>query len=513
MREAAGQQPIWNLTLEVLFFCVAGALGIGLAQGGFELAVPAVLAMVGYILVRFVLHRPFHEAFSLYIALAAFNYYYFYCAGLTGRDPTDGGEVGIPATPMEKMQKDIVFALVLFLAGIKLFRGKMEGYPFWHKRLDHPVLRLILLFMVFTVFRAFFWVWNGEKNFDLLYYVRTNIEFAVIPVLLCTSLIDREKSLRQIFKAIVYTLPIVAILGIVEFMIHGSAYERAFYGGQMFSRATATLQNPNNLGGYLAVAIGVYILYFFKNQLTQFERMLFWPTMPLAFACLFMTLSRSSIVFFFITLTLCFGILYLTTHWQMGRQRLQVCRNLMVSYVLTLGVSFFILYNYFDLKNALVDAVELYVQSSTVSNARLYAPVITLINLTSDPLVLLFGYSKSMAEGNADNALANVLLRNGLVGTFLFVSIWVQAIWISLRRILEADKTRSFLYLVCFYVLVFLFLYSFSAPVNQNFPHNMYYWFTVGVVIWLESKPVRKKDAAPTAATCVAGSLPGSSPA
>lgn len=495
MREAAGNNRTWMTALEVLFFAVAVGVGVAVAERGFALVVPMMLAMVGFLLVRYVLHRPFHEAFALYMGLAAFNYYYFYCSALTGRNPTDVGDWGQPATTLEKLQKDIVFFLLLLLAGIKLFRHKMEGQPFWFKRLDHPLMRLVLLFIAFTLMRGMFWVFQGERNFDLLYYLRTNIEFAVIPVLLCTFLINREKNLRVIFRAMLYTLPIVAILGIVEFLIHGSPYERNFYGGQVFSRATATLQNPNNLGGYLVTATGIYILYFFKNQLSRFERLLFWPTIPLAFACLFMTLSRSSILFFFIAMTATIGLLFATTRWQLEKQRMQICRNLMMSYIFTLGVSFFILYRYFDLQAALADAVELYVESSVVSSSRVYAPLTAIRQLTESPLIALFGYSSSMLPNLADNVFANVLLRNGLIGFFIFAGIWLQSIWICLKRVLDFEKTRSFLYLVCFYVLLFQFLYGFSAPINQNFPHNMYFWFTIGVVVWLESKPARQASA------------------
>ena len=494
MNEASsGHSPrgfMGGLGVELIFYALAVAVGIGAAQMDFKLMVPMVMAMVGFMLMRFVLSRPFHEAFAFYIAIAAFNFYYFYCSALTGRNPTDVGEWGTPATTLEKLQKDIIFFFLLGLAAIKLFKNRMEGLPFLYKDPSHPLLKLIAVFVLYSVLRGTFWLLQGDQTYDALYYLRSNIEFALIPFLMCTFLLNREKSLRIIFKAIIYALPIVAILGIIEFLIHGSPFQRNFYGGQIFSRATSTLQNPNNLGGYLVTAIGVYILYFFKNQLTRFERLLFWPTMPLAFICLFMTISRSSLIMFFISMTITFSLLYYNTLRQQGKQRINVCRNLMISYVVTLLASYFVLNKYFDLRNSLANAVELYVHSSDVSNSRLYAPLIALNEITSNPLVALFGFNREFSH--SDNVFANIMLTSGLIGFFIYVSIWGRALWICVQRVLDAKKSRSFLYLICFYVLCFQVLYGFTAVINQNFPHNMYFWFTIGVVVWLESKPMRE---------------------
>lgn len=467
-----------------------------IAQREFSMAVPLLLAMVAFVLLRYVFQRPFHEAFAIYMALAAFNYYYFFCSKLTGRNPTEVGNWGKPATSLERAQKDIVFFLILGLGLIKLFKNRLEGMPFWNKRLDHPIIKLILVFMGYSIFRTIFSVFTGESTFGLLFYLRSNVEFATIPLLMCTALITREKDLRLVFKGIIYSLPIVAILGIVEFLLRGSPYERQFYGGHIFSRATATLQNPNNLGGYMVTAMGVYILYFFKNQLNKFERWLFWPSMPLGFACLFMTLSRSSILFFFISLTICFAMLYYTARTEMGKERFEVCRNLMVTYILTLGVSVFVLHKYFDLTNAVNDAVDLYVQHSVTSSNRAYAPIVTMGALLTNPVSALFGYSIADWRDISDNAFANILLRNGIIGFLIYISIWAWGLVLSFRRVMDTQSRKSFLYLICFYVLCFQFLYGFTAPVNQNFPHNMYIWFSFGVLAWLESKPAHRKEPA-----------------
>lgn len=484
------------LVMEILILIGSVISALLISQYDFGMAAPLVLGMVGFILMRYVLSRPFHEAFTLYLMLSAFNYYYFYCAKLNGRNPTDVGTWGIPATPLEKAQKDIVFFLFMLLAGVKLWQTRLEGERIWSRKLDHPIAKLTLVFIGYTLIRGIFWLFqDNAATFDLLFYLRTNIEFAVIPLLMCTALFTREKHLRLVFKGIIYALPIVAILGIIEFLIHGSPYERSFYGGQVFYRAASTLQNPNNLGGYLAVALGVYIIYFFHNQLSRFERWMFWPTMPLGFTCLFMTLSRSSILFFFISITLSFALLYITSQRRMARDRYRMCKNLMIVYVVILGISMFVLNRYFDFDNAFTDAYEMYVQQSYASNYRLYAPLVAFGDILANPLTALFGYTKQAYYGLPDNALASILIRNGIVGFLVHVGIWISAIVICLRKLLASNGAGGFLYLLCFYILSFQALYAFSAAINQNFPHNMYFWFTIGTVLWLESRPASRSAA------------------
>ena len=136
----------WARLADILI--ILGAIGLGsyVAQNDFESVVPLILSLSGFIIVRFALKRPFHEAFTLYIAIAAFNYYYFYCSKLTGRNPTDvPGSIGLPATDLEKLQKDIVFGLLLLLAGIKLFIGRIQGKEMWLKRTDHALLQMVIL--------------------------------------------------------------------------------------------------------------------------------------------------------------------------------------------------------------------------------------------------------------------------------------------------------------------------------------------------------------------------------
>jgi len=42
---------------------------------------------------------------------------------------------------------------------------------------------------------------------------------------------------------------------------------------------------------------------------------------------------------------------------------------------------------------------------------------------------------------------------------------------------------------VCSYILIFQFLYGFSAPIHENFPHNLYFWLAIGTLAWMESEP------------------------
>jgi hypothetical protein len=472
--------------------CVLIALSAGwvVAQSDFIMALQLVLVLVGIIIGGYVLHRPFHQGFALYMALMAFNYYYFYCAKLTGRNPSDFGDWGIPATPLEKVQKDIFFFVLLALALIKLFKDKMEGHPFWSRRLEHPLFKLILLYGAYVVTHGIFWIMEGENSFNILQYIRTSIEFAVIPLLMCTALIRSEKQINTVFKGILYSLPVVSILGIIEFFIKGSAYERSYFGGQMFYRAVSTLQNPNNLGAYLGTVLGLYILYYLYGQLNRFERWWFWPSLILGISCLFMTISRSSILIFFIMITLT-----LVVHFFAGRkdrkQQSGVIWKPLLGYGLLVGASGLVLIQYFDFSHAMVNAVDLYVDNrSVLSQNRLYAPVISMAALLESPMTALFGYTPSGYIGS-DNSIANVLVQNGVIGFLLYVAIWQRALMDGLFGAIRGQAGRAHLYMASFYLIGFQILHGFTSPINKNFPHNMYFWFTVGVLIWLGSRPAR----------------------
>ncbi len=476
------------IILEIFFFVVAIGLAFYISVQDFGSVVPITLSMMGFIIARFILRRPFHEAVTLYVALSALNYYYFYCSALTGRNPTDWDLLeGAPATDLERAQKDIVFMILGSVGLLKLYVNRMEGLPLFAKNLNHPILKVTVTFIIYSIFRSLFVLFEGDSFFNAAYYLRTNVEFALLPFILMTSLILKEKQIRMIFKGFLYTLPIVALLGIIEFMIAGSPYEKSFYGGHVFSRATSTLQNPNNLGSYLVTTLGVYIIFFFKNRLNRVERILFWPTMPLGMMCLFMTLSRSSVLSFFVTLTAVFAIILLTSKKEMGRERFRICRNLMVGYTLFLAVSFFILYRYFDLNRAIYDAWELYFEESVVRNARAFALVPTLKLMLSNFFGALFGFSPVNLPAAPDNGFANVLVRSGLVGFMLYVTIFFMSLKLSLSRLLDKKYRYSFLYLIIFYVLLFQAIFSFSAPMNATFPHNMYFWLVIGTLVWLET--------------------------
>lgn len=487
----------WLLTwaMNALFVCISVVIAQNIAQSDFMSAAPIMLGISVFVIARFAMKRPFHQSLALYMAVVALNYYYFYCAGLTGRDPTDIGIQGTPATFLEKAQKDILFFLMLVLAGVNLVSSGLESRPIWAKKLNHPLMKMIFLFMAFSVLRSLFYVFEGDSPLQLFLYLRTNVEFTLIPLLLCTTLITREKQVRLIFKGLFYSLPIVAVLGIIEVLIGGTAYNRNFYGGELFARAASTLQNPNNLGAFLVTAMGIYIIYFFSNKLLRWERTMFWLALPVGFICLFMTMSRSSMFAFFLALTLTVIVLFLNARKEMGRERYELCRKLMLSYVFVLLISIYVLYRYFDFSNAVYDAFELYVQSSVVSNTRFYAVFPTLFYVMDNPVGALFGYSQASLEYSVDNAYAMVLVRNGIIGALIFGAFWVIAMRRCLSNILDKSKRYSFLYLVCFYILLFQIIFGFTATIHENFPHNLYFWLAIGTLIWLESPFVQARDA------------------
>ena len=466
-----------------------GACGLGfyVTQRDFGAVVPIILAFTLMIIVRFTLKRPFYESLTLYMAIAAFNYYYFYCSRLTGRNPTDVPGVGMPATDLERMQKDIIFGIMLLLASIKMFSIKMQGKSIWLKRITHPLLRITVFYVVYSILRSFFVVFQGGSPFNAMVYVRVNAEYALIPFLMLSTLITEEKQLQVIFRGMLYTLPLVALLGIIEFFIQGSPYIRSFSAGQTFYRATSTLQNPNNLGGYLGTVMGVYVIYFIKQKLGGMEKTMFFPAMGLGMACLFMTLSRSSILTFLILVSATIFIFLYAQSKRLKKQKYKLAKNIIGFYGVVLLISLFVLYKFFDFSNALSDGLSLYGSGeSSTGSGRIFALFVYLFPVISNPLRALFGYGVGLFSG-IDNAFAYNLVENGLVGFGLYISIWFISFKVCLKRILDKNREYSYLYLVCFYILGYQALYGCTAPININFPHNLYFWFTVGVLGWMET--------------------------
>ncbi len=492
------RQPVYGRMIDAVFLAGALLLGLFCAWQGWAAVLPFLLGMAGFGLLRFAWRRPFHEAFAVYLALSAFNYYYFYCAQFTGRNPTDFGDWGTPATTLEKLQKDIALFALLGLAVFKLAQNHFSGLPLWlnaRTGWQNPLLRLTGLFAVFTLLRGLFWVFEGEQLFDLLYYMRANLAFAVLPILMGTVLMPCRQAFLLCCKAMAWMLPVVSALGVVEFLLHGSPYQRSFGGGEMFYRAVSTLQNPNNLGGYLATMVGMMVVLYGTGALNRWERLGFWLAMPLGVTCLFMTLSRSTLLFGFIALVL-YG---LVNWWCAPAQKAFSIANgntgpkraWMWIALAGLVVSGLALLKFFDFQSALRLAIEQYADPfSEQGSYRIYAPLAIFQKLLENPWAFLFGASWSAMPYASDNAFATVLLRNGLVGFSLYAAIWLQAMKVCVWALKMPQP--DVLYKIGFYVLMFQFLYAFSAPIHENFPHNLYFWFMVGMLAWLESKPPAK---------------------
>jgi hypothetical protein len=187
--------------------------------------------------------------------------------------------------------------------------------------------------------------------------------------------------------------------------------------------------------------------------------------------------------------------LTLVVHFFAGRkdrkQQSGVIWKPLLGYGLLVGASGLVLIQYFDFSHAMVNAVDLYVDNrSVLSQNRLYAPVISMAALLESPMTALFGYTPSGYIGS-DNSIANVLVQNGVIGFLLYVAIWQRALMDGLFGAIRGQAGRAHLYMASFYLIGFQILHGFTSPINKNFPHNMYFWFTVGVLIWLGSRPAR----------------------
>jgi hypothetical protein len=488
----------WRYTaLELCLVLVAILAGYWIAQAGFDGLIPAVEIMVGFLVLKVIRRRPFAEALALFVALSAFNFYYFYCARLTGRNPTDVGTWGVPATNTEKIMKDVVFMGLMALGSLKLFYMRLENHPFWSRKLNHPLIWLIILFIAYSALRGISWVFQDEDLYDLLYYIRGNMEFSLIPLIAMTAVITEEAQLTKVFRWVIYTLPVVSVLGIVEFLIHGSAFIRVGWQGQVFYRAASTLQNPNNLGGFLVTVLGIGMIYLMTKQYNRWEKWLFILSIPLTLTCLFMTISRSSIVFLVVTSLVCLTLRWVAHRRSLPQGFVTVNRKWLIWGAFALAAGGFVLMNYFNFHHILSEAASQYLDpNSSVAGYRIFAPFSVMPLLLENPFKVLFGITWKEVNFGPDNAFGYILLRNGLVGFVLYVAIWGVALWTCIRRVLW--RYCHFLYWVCTYILVFQLFYGFSAPIHENFPHNLYFWVVIAILVWLESKPTDEVVAKPS---------------
>lgn len=477
----------WLYTaLESVMVLAALLVGYWVSRTGMEGLVPVLAAMAGFVVIRVIWKRPFAEALALFVGLSAFNFYYFYCARLNGRNPTDVGTWGVPATNMEKLTKDLVFMALLALGGLKLFYMRLENYPLLSRRLNHPLIWLIILFIAYSALRGISWVFQDEGLYDLLYFIRGNMEFSLIPLIAMTAVIQEERQLAVVFRWVIYALPVVSALGIVEFFIHGSPFIREGWQGHVFYRAASTLQNPNNLGGFLATILGVGMVYLLAGQFKRWERWTFWLTIPLAVTCLFMTLSRSSIVFLAATSVVCLLLRWVAHRRSLPAGFVTINKKWLAVALFGLAGGGFVLMNYFDFQHILSEAARQYLDpTSSVAGYRIFAPFSVLPILLDNPIKALFGITWKEVNFGPDNAFGYILLRNGVVGFVLYVAIWGVALSTCIRRVLW--RYCHFLYWVCTYVLVFQLFYGFSAPIHENFPHNMYFWVVIAILVWMES--------------------------
>ncbi len=479
-------QSFW---FETIFFGFALVIGWALLANGLDAIIPMLLVVAGIILGYFILKKPFPVAMALYMSAAAFNYYYFYCARLTGRNPGDIADFGVPATPLEQIQKDIVFFLLLGLAVVKLFRQGIEGFPVWSVNLKHPIIKLIFAFSCFVIIHATLCVMEGGKLFNIFHYTRNNIEYMAIPLLLSTVLIKSEKNLNMILKGLLYTMPIIAVLGIIEVLIGGALYERNFFGGAPFLRATSTLQNPNNLGAYLGTTLGISIIYYLYGKLNSIEKFWFWPSVIAGLTCLFMTISRSSILIFFIMVSLCVSLHIFLSYRSRNKGNLPKKRKLIIGYGILMTASALILWKYFNFYYAIIDAMDVYLDTrTTVSHARLFAIFPTVQALLENPYSALFGYTKSTISAS-DNTFADILLQNGIIGFILYACMGLLIFLESYKGVMNGQNRRTHFYMVALYVISFQFMHGFTSLIYKAFPHNMYFWFMVGMLVWLGNNP------------------------
>ncbi|MEM0952416.1 MAG: O-antigen ligase family protein [Cyanobacteria bacterium P01_H01_bin.74] len=484
---------------EILLVMLALVLGILVAGYSAQTLVVAITGLLLFVSLRFAKNRSFYEIIALYIALAAFNFYYFYCAKLTGRNPTDLGTWGKPATTLEKLQKDIVLAILLLATLSQMVIGQISRMAVFQVNLNHPIYQVVGIYFVFCIIRSLFKVYENESLFYIFYYLRMTVMFITLPLILAVA-VKKKSQLLRICKWWVMPMIIIAILGIVEFSIGGSPYYRSFVDGKVFYRATATLQNPNNLGAYLAVMLGVSgIFLFFKKHFNFFERIILMGSLPVGFVCLLMTLSRSSILFLFASLIICLGVF---VHYQLfkspqSRIKKEALKKTLLKWLAVLSPILVVLLvvsiQVFNLDQALSLGFSQYFNAnSDQGQFRLFSTAVTFDYLLSHPVHFLFGSGWANYAQKPDNAFASMLMRNGLIGFMLYLTIWCQAFFYTLRGI-YLNQSYQVIYWVSLYFFTFQALYGLTAPVHVNFPQNLYFWFMVGVIAYLQSPLGRKR--------------------
>src|SRR5262249_32251628 len=162
------------------------------------------------------------------------------------------------------------------------------------------------------------------------------------------------------------------------------------------------------------------IIYYLYGKFNKLEKLWFWPSLVLGLTCLFMTISRSSILVFFLMASICFGFYIVLSLKNKDKKNISRTKKLLIGYCLLVGISGIVLYKHFDFYYAIKDIMELYFDTRTgVSNARLFALAPTMSVLLKNPFFVLFGYTKSSYFAS-DNTFADILMLNGVIGFILY---------------------------------------------------------------------------------------------
>jgi putative inorganic carbon (hco3(-)) transporter len=319
-----------------------------------------------------------------------------------------------------KVAKDIVLVIGFLLAVIASWRK-----PFFRNVLRDRLIWLIVAFALLNLLLAAFRPTDQEAEIlGFVYNVRFLLFF--IYAVLLGHLYTRENIIRTATKTVLYVGAVVAIFGILQYLVlPDDALERVGYGREQgvlpaffiddkpdLERIMSTVRDPNSLGSYLIIILSLLVspLLFIREKLHRKKYGLFAALTALA---LVLTFSRSAWIGAVLALTV-LGGLYIRR-----REDNLIIKRKKLLLAMVAGVLFFTL-----------SSVWAFRDSYFVQNVIFHADESTVLE---DPNQLRLRFWRESVEDSAANPLGSgpgtaglASIRNDVQGTVLNENYYLQ---------------------------------------------------------------------------------------